>query len=108
MVLGAAEHGVRDVHTWQSAEGPHWSSYGPQASARYLAWLAEHADYPLSDIEAEVAALAAMRDEPAEEAEQDPAEAEQERDGEHASANQDQAEADEGTEADSAASTEAD
>jgi hypothetical protein len=26
MVLGAAEHGVRDVHTWQNAEGQYWSS----------------------------------------------------------------------------------
>jgi ParB family transcriptional regulator, chromosome partitioning protein len=57
MVLGAAEHGVRDVHTWQSAEGPYWSAR-PPAAARYLAWLAEHTDYPLSDIEAQVAARA--------------------------------------------------
>jgi len=28
MVLGAAEHGVRDVHTWQSAENRYWASYG--------------------------------------------------------------------------------
>ena len=61
MVLGAAEHGVRDVHTWQNAEGRYWSSYGVPAAARYLAWLAEHADYGLSDIEAEVAAHAAAR-----------------------------------------------
>src|SRR5262249_24092285 len=31
---------------------------GVSLAARYLAWLAEHADYPLSDIEAEVAAQA--------------------------------------------------
>src|SRR5262245_32323688 len=55
MVLGAAEHGVRDVHTWQSAEGRYWASYGVPLAARYLAWLAEHTDYALSDIEAEVA-----------------------------------------------------
>ena len=56
MVLGAAEHGVRDVHTWQSAEGKYWANYGVPLAARYLAWPAEHTDYPLSDIEAEVAA----------------------------------------------------
>jgi ParB family chromosome partitioning protein len=55
MVLGAAEHGVRDVHTWQSAEGSYWASYSVPQAARYLAWLAEHTDYALSDIEAEVA-----------------------------------------------------
>jgi ParB family chromosome partitioning protein len=59
MVLGAAEHGVRDVHTWQSAENKYWASYGVPQAARYLAWLAEHTDYTLSDIEAEVAAHAA-------------------------------------------------
>ena len=58
MVLGAAEHGVRDVHTWPSAENRYWASYGMPLAARYLAWLAEHTDYPLSDIEAEVAAHA--------------------------------------------------
>jgi ParB family chromosome partitioning protein len=56
MVLGAAEHGVRDVHTWQSAENRYWASYGVPLAARYLTWLAEHTDYALSDIEAEVAA----------------------------------------------------
>jgi hypothetical protein len=56
MVLGAAEHGVRDVHTWQSAEGAYWSAYSIPAAARYLAWLAEHTGYGLSEIEAEVAA----------------------------------------------------
>ncbi len=59
MVLGAAEHGVRDVHTWQNAEGCYWSAYGIPAAARYLAWLADHTDYGLSSIEAEVAAHAA-------------------------------------------------
>jgi ParB family chromosome partitioning protein len=61
MVLGAAEHGVRDVHTWQSAESNYWASYGVPLAARYLTWLAEHTDYPLSDIEAEVAAHATGR-----------------------------------------------
>jgi ParB family chromosome partitioning protein len=61
MVLGAAEHGVRDVHTWQSAENAYWASYGVPLAARYLAWLAEHTDYALSDIEAEVAAHATGR-----------------------------------------------
>jgi ParB family chromosome partitioning protein len=61
MVLGAAEHGVRDVHTWQSAEGRYWASYGVPQAARYLAWLAEHSEYALSDIEAEVAAHATDR-----------------------------------------------
>jgi hypothetical protein len=61
MVLGAAEHGVRDVHTWQSAENRYWASYGAPQAARYLAWLAEHTEYALSDIEAEVAALATGR-----------------------------------------------
>ena len=56
-MLGAAEHGVRDVQTWQSAEGSYWASYGVPL-ARYLAWLAEHTGYTLSDIEAEVAAHA--------------------------------------------------
>src|SRR5262249_30096410 len=56
MVLGAAEHGARDVHTWQSAEGGYWASCGVPLAARYLAWLAEHSGYALSDIEAEVAA----------------------------------------------------
>ena len=48
MVLGAAEHGVRDVHTWQNAEGKHYAAYGVPAAARYLAWLAEHTGYELS------------------------------------------------------------
>jgi hypothetical protein len=73
MVLGAAEHGVRDVQTWQSAEGRYWASYGVPLAARYLAWLAEHTDYALSSIEAEVAAHATGRSaaspsEPADEA----------------------------------------
>jgi ParB family chromosome partitioning protein len=55
MVLGAAEHGVRDVHTWQSAENRYWASYGVPLAARYLTWLAEHTEYALSDIEAEIA-----------------------------------------------------
>ena len=59
MVLGAAEHGVRDVHTWQSAEGAYWSAHSIPAAARYLTWLAEHTDYGLSEIETEVAAHAA-------------------------------------------------
>jgi hypothetical protein len=58
MVLGATEHGVRDVHTWQSAEDNYRFHYGVPLAARYLAWLAEHTDYALSDIEAEVAAHA--------------------------------------------------
>jgi hypothetical protein len=61
IVLGAAEHGVRDVHTWQSAEGRYWASYGVPLAARYLAWLAEHTDYALSGIEAEAAAHATGR-----------------------------------------------
>ena len=72
MVLGAAEHGVRDVHTWQSAEGSYWSAYGIPAAARYLAWLAEHTDYGLSSIEAEVAAHAAGTGEQAGETGPDP------------------------------------
>jgi ParB family transcriptional regulator, chromosome partitioning protein len=72
-VLGAAEHGVRDVHTWQSAEGSYWASYGVPLAARYLAWLAAHTGYALSGIEAEVAAhatgQAAGPGEPADEAE---------------------------------------
>ena len=61
MVLGAAEHGARDVHTWQSAEGAYWASQGVPLSARYLAWLAAHTEYALSDIEAEVAACRPSR-----------------------------------------------
>ena len=72
MVLGAAEHGVRDVHIWQSAEGSYWSAYGIPAAARYLAWLAEHTGYGLSDIEAEVAAHAAGTGEQAGETGPDP------------------------------------
>jgi ParB family transcriptional regulator, chromosome partitioning protein len=56
MVLGAAEHGVRDVHVWQAAEDNYRLHYGVPLAARYLAWLAEHTGYSLSDIEAEVAA----------------------------------------------------
>jgi ParB family chromosome partitioning protein len=61
IVLGAAEHGVRDVHTWQSAENRYWASYGVPLATRYLSWLAEHTGYALSDIEAEVAACATGR-----------------------------------------------
>jgi ParB family chromosome partitioning protein len=64
MVLGAAEHGARDVHTWQSAEGNYWAYSGVPLAARYLAWLAAHTDYPLSDIEAEVVTLATSPREP--------------------------------------------
>ena len=34
IVLGAAEHGVRDMRTWQSADGAYWSAYGIAAAAR--------------------------------------------------------------------------
>jgi ParB family chromosome partitioning protein len=102
MVLGAAEHGVRDVHTWQSAEGPYWSAHSIPAAARYLAWLAEHTGYGLSEIEAEVAALAtACAGEPT--GEPEPGEDERTPDSTDAEADQDQAEADE---VDSPASTE--
>lgn len=87
MVLGAAEHGVRDVHTWSSAEGGYWASYGVPLAARYLAWLAEHTGYALSDIEAEVAAHATGQ--ATANSEQDETEAEPERDRD----SEDQAEA---------------
>ena len=103
MVLGAAEHGVRDVHTWQSAEGSYWSAYGIPAAARYLAWLAEHTDYGLSSIEAEVAAHAAGTGEQTGETGPGPDD-EAERDSEDSAADQDQAEAGEITEEDSPAS----
>jgi ParB family chromosome partitioning protein len=61
MVLGAAEHGVRDVHVLQAAEDNYRLHYGIPLAARYLAWLAEHTGYSLSDIEAEVAAHATAR-----------------------------------------------
>jgi ParB family chromosome partitioning protein len=61
MVLGAAEHGVRDVHIWQAAEDHYRLHYGVPLAARYLTWLAEHTDYSLSDIEAEVAAHTTSR-----------------------------------------------
>jgi ParB family chromosome partitioning protein len=94
MVLGAAEDGVRDVHTWQSAEGAYWTAYGIPATARYLAWLAEHTGYGLSEIEAEVAAHAIARpDGPAGETESGPGEDEQTPDSTDADARQDQAEA---------------
>ena len=108
MVLGAAEHGVRDVHTWQSAEG-YGSAYGIPAAARYLAWLAEHTDYGLSSIEAEVAAHAtAGTSERTGETGPGPDEDEQERAGADPDARQDQAEADETAEDGSPASTGAD
>jgi len=70
MVLGAAEHGARDVHTWQTAQGRHWAYVGVPLAARYLAWLAAHTGYALSGIEAEVAhatgQAAASTGEPAE------------------------------------------
>jgi hypothetical protein len=108
MVLGAAEDGVRDVHTWQSAEGAYWTAYGIPAAARYLAWLAEHTGYGLSEIEAEVAAHATARpDEPAGETESGPGEDEQTPDSTDADARQDQAEAAAVDEHDSPASAEA-
>ena len=108
MVLGAAEHGVRDVHTWQNAEGSYWSAYGIPAAARYLAWLAEHTDYGLSSIETEVAAHAAGTGEQAGETGPGPDEEEQKQDSEDAAADQDQAEAGEITEEDTPASADAD
>ncbi|HEV8279661.1 MAG TPA: hypothetical protein VGQ26_28760, partial [Streptosporangiaceae bacterium] len=61
MVLGAAEHGARDAHVWQAAEDNYRFHYGVPLAARYLAWLAEHTEYSLSDIEVEVAAYATGR-----------------------------------------------
>jgi ParB family chromosome partitioning protein len=105
MVLGAAEHGVRDVHTWQDAEGGYGLARSIPAAARYLAWLAEHTGYGLSEIEAEVAAHAtAGAGEPTGEPEPGPGEDEQTPDNADDEARQDQAEADE---AGSPASTEA-
>ena len=92
MVLGAAEDGVRDVNTWQSAEGAYWTAYGIPAGARYLAWLAEHTGYGLSEIEAEVATHAAAG-EPAGETEDGPAEDERTVESADADARHDQAEA---------------
>ena len=108
IVLGAAEHGVRDVHTWQSAEGSYWSAYGIPAAARYLAWLAEHTDYGLSSIEGEVAAHAVGTGEQAGETGPGPDEEEQKQDSEDAAAGQEQAEAGEITEEDTPASADAD
>jgi ParB family chromosome partitioning protein len=106
MVLGAAEHGVRDVHTWQSAEGGYWSAHSIPAAARYLAWLAEHTGYGLSEIEAEVAAHATSRpDDPTGETESGPGADEPTPDDADGDARQDHAEA---GEADSPASAEAD
>ena len=106
MVLGAAEHGIRDVHTWQSAEGSYWSAYGIPAAARYLAWLAEHTDYGLSSIEGEVAAHAAGTGERAGETGPDPDDGAG--DSEDSTADQDQDQAAEITEGDSPASADAD
>ena len=108
MVLGAAEHGVRDVHTWQSAEGSYWSAYGIPAAARYLAWLAEHTDYGLSDIEAEVAAHAAGTGEQTGETGPGPDDEEREQDSEDSAADQGRAKAGEITEEDPPASADAD
>ena len=79
-------------------------------AARYLAWLAEHTDYALSDIEAEVAAHATARPaEPAGEAEPGPGADQQEPDSADDAAHQDQADASEGAgEGDSTASAETD
>jgi hypothetical protein len=108
MVLGAAEDGVRDVHTWQSAEGAYWTAHSIPAAARYLAWLAEHTGYGLSEIEAEVAARAAARpDESPGETESGPGEDEQTPDRTEADARQDQTEAAAVDEDDSPASAEA-
>ena len=104
MVLGAAEDGVRDVHTWQSAEGAYWTAYGIPAGARYLAWLAEHTSYGLSEIEAEVATHATAAGEPAGETEDGPAKDERTAESADADARQDQAEA--ADEGDSPASAE--
>jgi hypothetical protein len=82
MVLGATEHGVRDVHTWQSADRRYWSTTTASRAARYLAWLAAHTDYPLSGIEAEVAAEAASTSGPTEETEFGPGEDGQRQDAE--------------------------
>lgn len=59
MVLGAAEDSVRDVCTWRRAEDRWYAEFGIPAAARYLAWLAEHTGYGLSDLESKVAAHAA-------------------------------------------------
>jgi ParB family transcriptional regulator, chromosome partitioning protein len=90
MVLGAAEHGVRDVHTWQDTEATYWPTTKPGIAARYLAWLAEHTGYGLSEIEAEVAAQAtAGTGEPAGEPEPGPGPDERTADGTGADAKQD-------------------
>jgi ParB family chromosome partitioning protein len=59
MCLGADEHGARDVHTWRQAESAsRW--YRPDRTGRYLAFLHDHCGYPLSELEAMVAALAVV------------------------------------------------
>ena len=67
MVLGAAETGCsgadgQEAETWRQAEAGWWARGRklPQ-QVRYLAWLAEHTGYGLSDIEAEVIASAATQ-----------------------------------------------
>jgi hypothetical protein len=119
MVLGAAETATggadgQDAETWRNAEKSWWArGHTLPQQVRYLTWLAEHTGYPLSDIEAEVAAHAVGRpDEPAGEAEgagPGPDVDEPERDGADSSVCKDQAEAGQITEEeDSPASTEAD
>ena len=125
MVLGAAETGCsgadgQEAETWRQAEAGWWARGRklPQ-QVRYLAWLAEHTGYGLSDIEAEVIASAAtQRGEPDGKAEagqaedssdgQDQAEDEREWDDEDSNKYQDQVEAGQITEEGSPASTEAD
>lgn len=59
MILGAAEHGARDVSTWrQAVSDSGWRYYSrvPQA-ARFLVFLRDHCGYPLSDLEQTVAGV---------------------------------------------------
>jgi len=77
--VAAAEHEVRDVHVWQAAEDSYRFHYGVPLAARYLAWLVDHTDYSLSDIEAEVANHATRPDDGS-----DPDESEPERDSDGA------------------------
>jgi hypothetical protein len=60
-VLGFVVGAEGDEQADRRARDNYRFRYGVPLAARYLAWLAEHTDYSLSDIEAEVAAHTTAR-----------------------------------------------
>lgn len=55
VVIGAREQSVRDVQTWQAADGRWYRLGGEPAAARYLSWLEAHTGYALTELEGMVA-----------------------------------------------------